>query len=214
MSPTSTGTSQAAAAAAKPAGSTPTNGHKSSSHLGVGLGVGLGLGIPIVLALFGLLYFCSRRRRNGKRESFPRGHQQLESPDSSDWSKERPRDQMQQVRQNRESGTLGPWQSPTPQSRASQASTPFRPSYAPSGLSHTSWIDPFEFERPEMQDQDAMSQLRNSIYSNPDSGTIVHGHPTSRRSEMSFAGTDLSSLGGLPEQQQATYSRENWPLSS
>lgn len=116
------------------------------------------------------------------------------------------------MRESRESGALGPWHS-----HMSQSSMPFRPSYAPSGMtgmSHSSWIDPFDFERPELRDQDAMSQLRQSIYPSSDDGRIVFPHQPSRRSEMSFTETDLSSLRGLPEEPQEMHVAENWPLRS
>ena len=105
----------------------------------------------------------------------------------------------------RESGALGPYsQSPMP-IRTSQAGMSDT-----SGWSHTSWIEPFEFERGESRDHDAMSQLRNSISSVPSARENLY---SSWRSDMSYAPTE-NSLREIPEEPQPVHGKhsENWPL--
>lgn len=142
-----------------------------NSHLGIGLGVGLGLGIPILLAIIALLFFLRRRRRKQNRRV------SYHPTSSGNWTHDETggvggvggmrevggagiADREPQSR----SQSLQSSPSQYSQSTPSQQSNPFRPSTALSHLSHTSWIDSFEFERPEMKDQDAMSQLRSSIH--------------------------------------------------
>lgn len=149
----------------------------SANHLEIGLGVGLGVGIPLLLAVAGVVFCMHRRRR--RRNSLPRGRQPsaANSPDR----------------------VSGAWL--YQDGRQSQQSMLFRPSTAArsemSSWSHRSWIEPFEFEQVEMRDQDAMSQLRQSIYSNP----------RSRRSQVSLsnAGSEWATLEGIPEQPQAVH---------
>jgi hypothetical protein len=144
---------------------------KSHHDLSVGLGVGLGLGIPLLLAIAGLCFFLARRRRKQRRRVsyHPTG--------SGNWTT----DQTTQ----RESGALGRLQSQRSQSRASGLSQ----------MSRNSWIDPFEFEKPELRDQDAISQLRQSIHS---SGSDSHVKDVS-----------------IETPSKASTSREpSWPLSS
>lgn len=173
--------SQSATAAVAGAQSTnssvATPSGDSSNHLGVGLGVGLGLGIPLVLAIAAML-FCMRRRKR-RRDSLPRGRQPspANSPDRAS----------------------GAWL--YQDGRHSQQSMLFRPSTTArsevSSWSHRSWIEPFEFEHVEMRDQDAISQLRQSIYSNS----------RSRRSQVSvsIAGSEWGTLEGIPERPQPVH---------
>lgn len=154
---------------------TPERG--SNNDLSIGLGVGLGLGIPLLLAITAAT-FCLRRRRK-RRNSLPRGRQPspADSPDHAS----------------------GAWL--YQDGRQSQQSTMFRPSTTArsemSSWSHRSWIEPFEFEQMEMRDQDSISQLRHSIYSNS----------RSRVSQASLSNTasERDGLEGIPEQPQAVH---------
>lgn len=184
---TSTSSPTAAVAGTRStASATPVKSKASGNDLGVGLGVGLGLGIPLLLVIAGVVFYMRRRRR--RRNSLPRGRQP--SPATSS---------------DRASGALL-----YQDGRQSQQSTPFRPSTAArserSAWSHRSWIQPFEFEQAEMRDQDAISQLRQSIYSNS----------RSRRSQVnsSHEEQEWSMLEGIPEQPHAVYDGGDggWPL--
>ena len=216
--------------------STPSPSSSKSNHdLGIGLGVGLGVGIPVVLVIAGLCFLLARKRRKDKRVSYhPTG--------SGNWTAEpKPRP---------ESDVLGPWAvEARRQSGLSQAS-------------RQSYLDPFDFEKAETRDQDALSQLRRSIHSSgsdysqkgmdvdvdtPSSAKASSstretswplqsnngnsrndantkyawmGGPTgatkagsgwgagaaaARRSDVSHANTDLSSLEGMPEQLQPVH---------
>lgn len=164
--------SQTPQAAASTGDQNPSSAaHKSHSNA-VGLGVGLGVGLAVLFALLALLLICLRRRRNKKRESFnyrPTG--------SGNWTQDEtpPNNEMapapepkSMVDMNRESGVLGGTAvaglaSQSRHSDLSHVSNPFRPSTAASRLSHASWIEPFDFEKPGVQQSDEMSQLRNSV---------------------------------------------------
>jgi hypothetical protein len=221
-----------------------TSSSKSTLHhdLSIGLGVGLGLGIPLLLAIIGVCFLLARRRRK-QRQRFsyrPTG--------SGNWT-------VEEVGEKRESGALGPWAAPAAQSRASGLSQ----------MSHSSWIEPFPFEKPELRDQDAISELRRSIHSsgseysqNGNGKKISVESPTkassplretswplasnggdkastkyawmggtaaptkasngwgagtaaARRSDVSRANTDMSSLEGIPEQLQPVHHRYGSP---
>ena len=155
--------------------STPAPSSSKSHHdMTIGLGVGLGVGIPLLLAIAGLCYFLAlRRQKKRRRVSYhPTG--------SGNWTT----DQAERP----ESGALGRWQSQRSERGQSRAS-------GLSQMSHNSWIDPFEFEKPGMRDQDALSQLRQSIHS---SGSDSHVK------EMS-----------IDTPRKASSSREpSWPLSN
>ena len=222
---------------------TPSSSKSNSHHnLSIGLGVGLGLGIPLLLAIIGICFVLARRRRKQKRRISYR------PTGSGNWTAE-------DVAEKRESDTLGPWAAPAAQSRASGLSQ----------MSHSSWIEPFPFEKPEARDQDAMSELRRSIHSSgseysqngngkkasvelptkasgplreaswppPSNGgdeastkyafmgsTAAStkasngwgaGTAAARRSDVSWANTDMSSLEGIPEQLQPVHHRYGSP---
>ena len=182
-------------------GLTSSGSGSHHSHLATGLGVGLGLGIPIVLGLLALLFlFLRRRRKEQQRISYrPTG--------SGNWTTE----QMGMTEAgNRESGALGPWEADRmSQSGLSEGSVHVRQSYAPSAsgmsrmshMSHRSWINDFEFERPELRDQDAMSQLRNSIHSSTHLGE--ENHPKSFG--MADGGDSTRGEAPLLQQPPSTY---------
>lgn len=184
-SPMSTGsetTSASSTATLDGAQSSPTSSSAaqrgSNDSLRLGLGVGLGVGIPLLLVAFGLL-FCFRRRKQ-RRNSLPRGRQPSPAHSSDRAS--------------------GAWLHQD--ARQSQQSMLFRPSTAArsemSSWSHRSWIEPFDFEETEMRDRDAMSQLRQSIYSSS----------RGRRSQVSLsnAGSEWGgALEGIPEQPQIVH---------
>lgn len=169
-----TSPTQAAAEAQSSGSSAPLASQTSDHDLAVGLGVGLGVGIPVLLAAIAYL-FCLRRRKK-RRDSLPRGRQPSPA-------------------QSPERGS-GAWL--YQDGRPSQSDMLFRPSTAArsemSSWSHRSWIEPFEFEQVEMRDRDAMSQLRNSLYSN-------------RRSEvtLSQAGSEWGMLHDISEQPQPVH---------
>ncbi len=153
---------------------TPSPSSSKSNHdLGIGLGVGLGVGIPLVLAIAGICFLLARRRRREKRRIsyHPTG--------SGNWTAE--------PKSRPESGALGPW------GMAERRQ---------SGLSQTSrqsYHEPFDFEKAETRDQDALSQLRRSIHS---SG-----------SDYSQKGMDVGVE--TPSTAKASSSREaSWPLQS
>lgn len=235
----------AAGAAGQDQVTSSTSNSGSDNHLKIGLGVGLGLGIPLILAIIALFFFCARRRRKQrKRFSYrPTG--------SGNWTTE-------EEAPRRESGTLGPW---APQSRNSGLSQ----------MSHSSWIEPFPFEKPDARDRDALSEFRRSIHSSgseysqdgmengsakkpstefstntsssthgtswplrTDNGNEANakfammggsaastrasngwgaGTAAARRSDVSWANTDMSSLEGIPEQLQPVHHRYSSPTA-
>lgn len=169
-----------AAAAAGQQNSRPKPEGKSSSNA-VGLGVGLGIGLAVLIALIVLLLVCLRRRRRKREPSFsyhPTG--------SGNWtqSDDSPRPEVREVTPKYTSGltettAVGDFAEPKfRESGSSSVSNPFRPATPASGLSHTSWIEPFEFERPESRAQDAMSQLRQStLIDDVDGGNAIVAAP-------------------------------------
>lgn len=236
----------AAGAAGQDQVTSSTSKSDSDDDLKIGLGVGLGLGIPLVLAVIGV-FFCLARRRRKQRKRFsyrPTG--------SGNWTTE-------EETPPRESDTLGPWAANAAKSRNSGLSQ----------MSHSSWIEPFPFEKPEARDRDAISELRRSIHSSgseysqdgigdgsgkksstespakttrstretpwpPQSNNGNEANtkyawmggstaPTSasngwgagaaaaRRSDVSWANTDMSSLEGIPEQLQPVHHRYGSP---
>ena len=165
-----TGNSQSSQAAEAAAAANQHTSSKSSHSNAIGLGVGLGVGLAVLLALLALLFICLRRRRKN-RHSFsyrPTG--------SGNWTQDStpPNAEMREANEpksmgdiNRQSGIVGATAvaelaSQSRQSDVSHVSNPFRPSTAASRMSHASWIEPFEFERPGAKEADAMSQLRQS----------------------------------------------------
>lgn len=125
--------------------------NKSKANLAVPLGVGLGVGIPVLLALCGLLAFCLlRRRKRAQASNLPRGRQ----PESA----LSPNQVVMQERGSRE--PLHPVQPiyvpyrPSSHARSSGGATSGRVS-----STHSSYFEPFEFERPGSQDFDTRSVM-------------------------------------------------------
>lgn len=235
--------------AAAAAGKTTAQQATDSRNRKIGLGVGLGVGLFAVFAVLGVVFFFFRRRqrKRGERESQHRSllsHHSYRPTSNGNWAEEvlQPQlPQLPQIPQMREEPAIHDFSAVGTKTQSlhsgiSGPSKSMRSSYAPGHTSwntpdQTSWIEPFEFERPQMPEKDSTSQLRRSIHEDrslrPDNASSTYSlqddrgvespaadaaavispsgrpHLERHQSERSFSpATDLSTLEGLPAQPQ------------
>jgi hypothetical protein len=182
-------------AAGEQTSSPRADGHKSNSNA-IGLGVGLGVGFAILIALIVLLFVCLRRRKRQERER----RLSYRPTGSGNWTQSNdplhPAEEVREVKPGYASGmteatAVGSLMSPkfreSDSSRISSSNPP-RPATPASAMSHKSWIEPFDFERPESRAPDAMSQLRQS--------TLVDAAESNPRSSVAPTPTTATGAAG------------------